>query len=131
MFSSCSDEKAGSINQDISTGSYKFILYDSNNIKIAEGSLKVENLQMNVISGDYKFENVVTEFEGFTAMNKGKFTGKLNQKENNLLINTNPGQADRNVFFNLDLGKSPYSGTWYYSGFRNNSKPNKIKLLRN
>lgn len=106
-------------------------MYDSNSIKIAEGSLKVENQENNVISGNYKFENVLTEFEGYSAMNKGKFSGKLNQKENNLLVNTNPGQADRNVFFNIDMSKTPYNGTWYYSGFRNITKPNKIKLSKN
>ncbi|MBK8982951.1 MAG: hypothetical protein IPM38_11655 [Ignavibacteria bacterium] len=128
VIAGCSGNKVNRKDNNISKGKYDFTMYDSNNVIIAEGLLIINDHSGNVISGNYNFTKVTSEFNGYGTMDKGKFTGKINQKEENLLLNTNPGQADRNVYFNFDIGKTPVSGIWYYSAFRNSSKPCKITL---
>lgn len=130
LLSSCSGQKVEKNIPVISKGDYSFTMYDSNNVKIAEGIFDIEKYEENEILGNYNFTNIISEFEGYGNMRGGKFTGSINEKEKMLLIDTNPGQADRNVFFNLNISKSPIEGTWYYTGFRKISNYCKIKLTR-
>jgi hypothetical protein len=130
LLSSCSGQKVDKNTPVISKGDYNFIMYDSNNVKIAEGIFDIEKYEGEVISGKYNFTKVITEFEGYGNMRGGNFTGNINEKEKMLLVDTNPGQADRNVFFNLNIRKSPIEGTWYYTGFRQAAKYSRIKLTK-
>ena len=62
---------------------------------------------------------------------KGSFEGDINPEAKTLLIDTNPGAADDNVFFNLKIKKDKMSGTWYYSAFRQQNIMGKIVLIKN
>ena len=128
VLASCSGQSVEKSDPVISKSDYNFTMYDSNNVRVAVGLFEIENLSSTESSGKYSFTKVITEFEGYGNMKGGKFTGKINNKEKMMLVNTNPGQADRNVFFNLNIKKNPVEGTWYFTGFRNNSKPGKVKL---
>lgn len=130
LLSSCSGQKVEKNTPVISKGDYNFTMYDSNNVKIAEGVFDIEKYEGEVISGKYNFTKVISEFEGYGNMRGGNFTGSINEKEKMLLVDTNPGQADRNVFFNLNIRKSPIEGTWYYTGFRKAAKYSRIKLTK-
>lgn len=131
LYAACSGQKTDDNYSSILTGKYNFSMYDSGEVIIATGTLEIGNKNKNDISGTYSFEKVISEFQCYEFMNKGNFTGKINNKEKTVLINTNPGQADRNVFFNLNIEKEPYTGTWYCSQFRKNSSANKLILKKN
>jgi hypothetical protein len=106
-------------------------MYDSAGIKIAEGNLTVKSFKDNKISGDYSFTKVYTEFEGYQSMRKGEFKGSVNDKENMVLINTNPQQADNNVFFNLKIEPLSLKGDWYYSVSRRVSTSSRVEFFKN
>lgn len=114
----------------LSQGSYDFTMYDSTGAKIAEGSLMVKSFKDSKISGVYSFTKVYQEFDGYNSMNKGEFTGKVNSKKNMVLINTNPMQADNNVFFNLKIEPSSLKGDWYYTVSRRVSTPCRVEFLK-
>lgn len=115
----------------LSKETYDFTMYDSSGAKIAEGSLMVKSFKDNKISGVYSFTKVYQEFDGYKSMNKGEFTGKVNSKENMVLINTNPLQADNNVFFNLKVKPSSLKGDWYYTVSRRVSTPCRVEFFKN
>lgn len=115
----------------LGAGSYDFTMYDSTGIKIAEGSLTVKSFTDNKIRGVYNFKKVYQEFDGYKSMNKGEFTGKVNSKENMVLINTNPLQADNNVFFNLKIEPSTLKGDWYYTVSRRVSTSCRVEFFKN
>ena len=115
----------------LSRGSYDFAMYDSTGVKIAEGSLIIKSFKDNKISGVYSFTKVHQEFDGYKSMNKGEFTGKVNSRENMVLINTNPLQADNNVFFNLKIEPSSLKGDWYYTISRRVSTSCRVELFKN
>lgn len=81
LLSSCSGQKVDKNTPVISKGDYNFIMYDSNNVKIAEGIFDIEKYEGEVISGKYNFTKVITEFEGYGNMRGGNFTGNINEKE--------------------------------------------------
>ena len=115
----------------LSEGSYNFTMYDSAGVKIAEGNLTVKSFKDNNISGTYSFTKVYTEFEGYQSMSKGEFKGSVNDKENMVLINTNPQQADNNVFFNLKIEPLSLKGDWYYTVSRRVSISSRVELFKN
>ena len=114
----------------LSKGLYDFTMFDSTGVKIAEGSLMVKSFEDSKISGVYSFTKVYQEFDGYNSMNKGEFTGKVNSKKNMVLINTNPMQADNNVFFNLKIEPSSLKGDWYYTVSRRVSTPCRVEFLK-
>ena len=111
------------------TGDYEFTMYDSTNSKIADGVLTIESHVGEKVMGTYKFTNLVTEFSGYGTM-RGKFDGKVNESEKMILINTNPGVADNNIYFNVKIEKNKLEGEWYYTGFRQNMVYNNVVLKR-
>lgn len=115
----------------LSEGSYSFTMYDSIGAKIAEGNLMVKSFKDNKISGVYILKKVYQEFDGYKSMSKGEFTGKVNSKENMVLINTNPLQADNNVFFNLKIEPSSLKGDWYYTVSRRVSTSCRVEFFKN
>jgi hypothetical protein len=115
----------------LSRGSYDFTMYDTTGSKVAEGSLIVKSFKDNKIRGEYSFTKVHQEFDGYKSMNKGEFTGKVNSEEKMALINTNPLQADNNVFFNLKIESSSLKGDWYYTVSRRVSNSARVELFKN
>jgi uncharacterized protein YaiE (UPF0345 family) len=111
-------------------GQYEFTMYDSTGKKVSEGNLTVKQYSEKEISGNFSLTKVIEEFTGYQSMSKGEFTGKVNQKEKNVLINTNPGVADDNVFFNLKINSSSLEGEWYYTASRRVSTPGKITFYK-
>ena len=110
-------------------GDYEFTMYDSANSKIAGGDLTIESHIGEKVTGTYKFTNLVSEFSGYGTM-RGKFEGKVNESEKMILINTNPGVADNNIYFNVKIEKNKLEGEWYYTGFRQNMVYNNVILKR-
>jgi hypothetical protein len=115
----------------LSEGSYNYTMYDSAGIKIAEGNLTVTSFKDNKISGNYSFTKVYNEFDGYQSMSKGEFKGSVNDKEKMVLINTNPQQADNNVFFNIKIEPLSLKGDWYYSVSRRVSTSSRVELFKN
>jgi hypothetical protein len=115
----------------LSRGSYNFSMYDSTGFKIAEGTLTVKSFSDNKLSGVYSFTKVYHEFEGYQSMSNGEFTGSVNEKGKMVLINTNPLQADNNVFFNLKIEPSRLKGDWYYTVSRRVSTPCRVEVFKN
>lgn len=114
----------------LSEGQYKFVMYDSTGSMVSEGNLTVKSYSDSKISGNYNFIKVISEFEGYQSMKKGEFTGNINTKEKMVLINTNPTQADDNVFFNLKIESNRLEGQWYYAASRRVSASSLIKLTK-
>jgi hypothetical protein len=112
------------------TEAYTFTMYDSLNSVIAKGVMEVDERINEKLSGTYSFTSVITEFTGYGAMKKGKFTGKINKEENMILIDTNPGVADNNVYFNVKVWQDRLEGDWYYTGLRQNMTYNKVVLTK-
>ncbi len=115
----------------LSEEGYDFVMYDSTGIKAAEGSLTVKSITNNKIRGVYSFKKVYQEFDGYKSMNKGEFTGVVNNKEKMVLINTNPLHADNNVFFNLKIEPASLKGDWYYTVSRRVSTSCRVELFKN
>ncbi len=115
----------------LSEGKYNFIMYDSSGEKTAEGILNVKSFSEIKINGNYSFTKVYNEFAGYESMSKGEFTGKVNNKEKSVLIDTNPLIADNNVFFNLKIGESSLEGDWYYTYSRRVTASCRVKLSKN
>lgn len=111
-------------------GKYKFTMKDSLGNKIAEGTLNVDTLNGNDISGKYEFTKIYqNDFPGMSTMN-GEFGGNILKKEKRVFINTNPKIADSNVFWNLDVKEKYLSGQWTYSTFRGKQTKGKIKIAK-
>ena len=102
------------INLD-SPDSYYFEMLNSENVKILEGVLKVENVTDMDISGTYTFTKIYDEkFSGISVM-KGNFSGQRNKSEKTLSLNMNPKVADNNIFVNLTVMKYYLMGSWIHS----------------
>jgi hypothetical protein len=115
----------------LSEGQYEFTMYDSTGAKTADGSLTVKSFSDNKISGVYSFIKIYNEFAGYQSMSKGEFTGTVNKKEKMVLINTNPLQADNNVFFNLKIETASLEGEWYYTFSRRISTSCRVRFFKN
>ena len=109
---------------------YNFSMYDSLNAVISKGTMTVDERDVNSMSGTYSFTSVINEFTGYGAMKKGKFTGKINKEEKMILIDTNPGVADNNVYFNVRVWQDRIEGEWYYTGLRQHMTYNKVVLTK-
>ena len=110
-------------------GDYEFTMYDSSNSKIAIGNLTIQSHVGEKVIGTYQFTDLISEFSGYGTM-RGKFDGKVNESEKMILINTNPGAADNNIYFNVKIEKNKLEGEWYYTGFRQNMVYNNVVLKR-
>lgn len=132
LFYGCSSGKTEQVNKDSlpGKGTYSFTMLDTNDIKLAEGTLKITEIKENKIKGTYEFDKVYSEFQGYSSM-KSIFEGIINPSSRTLLIDTNPGTADDNVFFDLKIGKDSLTGIWYYSAFRTQDIKGKISLFKN
>lgn len=128
----CSSSNTGQVNTESmpGIGTYKFSMLDSNEAGLAEGRLKITDNKEYKIKGTYKFDTVYHKFPGYESM-KGRFEGNINPSSKTLLIDTNPGTADDNVFFDLTIDKNTLTGTWYYSAFRLQNLKGKIALIKN
>ena len=109
---------------------YSFSMYDSLDAVIAKGTMTVDKRESESISGTYSFTSVINEFTGYGAMKKGKFTGKINKAEKMILIDTNPGVADNNVYFNVRIWQDRMEGDWYYTALRQHMTYNKVVLTK-
>lgn len=125
---SCSGSDKSSSTGYLGKGDYEFVMHDSTGKKVAEGVLTVKTYSESKVTGTYRFTNLIEQFNGYSSMSKGEFTGNINQTEKMVLINTNPNFADDNVFFNLKIGTNTLEGDWYYSAGRKISKASLIKL---
>lgn len=121
---------AGNNPSDLHKDSYTFTMYDSLNSVVAKGIMEVDKRDGNNISGTHSFTNVINEFTGYGAMKKGKFTGKINKEEKMILIDTNPGVADNNVYFNVRVWQDRMEGDWYFTGLRQHMTYNKVVLIK-
>lgn len=108
---------------------YLFTMYDSLNAVTAKGTMTVDKREGDKLSGTYSFTSVISEFTGYGSM-KGKFTGKINKAEKMILIDTNPGVADNNVYFNVKIWQDRLEGDWYFTGLRQHMSYNKIVLIK-
>lgn len=117
-------------NASIQKDSYTFTMYDSLNSVVAKGVMEVDERRNEKLSGTYSFTSVITEFTGYGAMKKGKFTGKINKEEKMILIDTNPGVADNNVYFNVRIWQDRMEGDWYFTGLRQHMTYNKVVLIK-
>lgn len=108
---------------------YEFSMYDSLNAVVAKGTMTVDKRESDRLSGTYKFTNIISDFTGQGSM-KGKFTGKINKEEKMILIDTNPGVADNNVYFNVRVWQDRLEGDWYFTGLRQHMTYNKVVLTK-
>ncbi len=128
---SCSGGNEKTANKKLSAPSeYSMVMFDTTGVKVAEGKFNIVKYSDDRISGTYNFTNVITEFEGYKSMSGGEYTGKINKADNNLLINTNPGKADDNVFFSINAASIESEGIWYYTAGRKVSKSSIVKLTK-
>ena len=103
------------INIDV-PDSYYFEMMNSDNAKILDGILKIENITEADVSGSYTISNVYDKtFPGLSSLG-GKFTGQRKKSDNWLSLNLNPKIADNNIFVNLTVMKYYLMGSWVQSG---------------
>lgn len=111
-------------------GKYKFTMWDSTGIRIAEGTLNVKSKTGNDIGGTYEFTKIYQkDFDGLSVMN-GEFGGNIIPAEKKVFINTNPKIADANVFWNMVIKKSSMSGDWTYSLFRGTGNKGRVRITK-
>jgi len=97
---------------------YKFVMNDSLESKILEGTLAIESIKADAFSGSYKLTNVYQkDFPGLGSM-FGKFEGRITDNNTKGYINTSPKIADNNVFMNFSINKDTLTGDWHHSVFR-------------
>jgi len=112
------------------TGKYNFVMYDSTEKKIAEGTLNVKSKTANNISGTYEFTDIYQKnFPGLSSMD-GVFEGNIIPADKKVFINTNPRIADSNVFWNMSIKKTSLSGEWMFSTFRGKANKGRIKITK-
>ena len=102
----------------LKNNNYKFVMIDSLDSKILEGTLAIESKKADAFSGSYKLTNVYQkDFPGLGSM-FGKFEGKITDNNTKGYINTSPKIADNNVFFNFSIKQDTLTGDWHHSVFR-------------
>ncbi len=111
-------------------GEYNFTMSDSSGKALLKGIINVTGVSDDKISGVYTFKNVYDyDFPGLSSMD-GNFEGNIIQSEKKVFINTNPGIADSNVFWNLEMKKKYLEGEWTFSVFRGSMNKGKIKITK-
>lgn len=129
LFAGCSSSNYEE-NFKFGIGKYKFTMSDSLGKKVAEGTMNVETMKDDNITGSYEFTKIYqSDFPGLSSMN-GEFSGNIVKSEKRVFINTNPKIADSNVFWNLDIKNKYLLGEWTYSTFRGSQNKGKIKIAK-
>jgi hypothetical protein len=109
---------------------YFFIMEDSVKTTIAEGTLKIVEIQDSVVSGTYNFSKVYKEnFSGYSSM-KGIFSGFFYVYSNKAFLDMNPKIADNNVYVSVSIFSKSIEGEWYHSSLVGTSSKGRFKAYK-
>ena len=112
-FYACTGSNKGNTDKTLLT-TYNFVMTDSNNVSLSEGTLTVESFMAKMFSGNYKVTKMyVDKVNGLKS--KGKFEGAADDGMQNISINRNPKIADANLFISAKISGDSLNGTWMYS----------------
>jgi hypothetical protein len=102
----------------VNLGIYDFSIYDSLEVKLADGTLKIESAADKRLGGQYQVINQYVDNIPGLFNKSGAFEGQYSVEESKLFINMNPKIADANIFLNGTTYQDSVIGTWNYSTFR-------------
>lgn len=115
----------------VKEGKYSFILSDTADIKLCDGTILIETTQTDKIFGKYEITKKYVDTINGLNSDMGYFEGKADKKTNSIFINLNPKIADANVFIDAKVSDDSLIGDWRYSTLNGIQNKGKFKAVFN
>lgn len=103
-------------------GNYICSMYDSSDVKFAQGWIYFEISDSNEVKGNWKLKNL--RFKSGELLGSGDLSG--NKTESVYSLDLHPNFRDNNIFLVFHLNNNKLDGKWYHSTFVGASNSGKI-----
>lgn len=114
LFNSC-DRNNPLCGLKIPEGAFTYIGYDSTDIKIVKGWIKINFDDSTTISGEWELDKIGDLQNIGPQLGSGQLIGSV--QDSQLFLNLNPQYADNNVFLICPYNNQKLIGKWNYVGF--------------
>jgi hypothetical protein len=129
LFFSCSSSDK-TVSHELTKGDYSFTLSSDDNKTLLKGTLTVESISGEDITGKYKRTSLLdTNYSALIRLEEGEYTGKFIAGTGTFGINLNPKVADNNVFLNGIVYGNTIEGSWNHSVMRGSTGKGKFKAV--
>jgi major membrane immunogen (membrane-anchored lipoprotein) len=125
----CGASKIDKVKLNIS-GNYYFVMYDSSDAQLAEGTMQISKTDNTLLNGTYKFTKKYSQDSPIFGSMMGYFEGNLTGNGSKAFFNMNPKIADNNVFINAGVSVDSLNGKWTHSTMKGIKDSGKFRAVR-
>ena len=96
------------------TGKYEFVMFDSLNTMLLDGTLAIKHTD-TVYTSEIIINQKYSDFYSFGNMKSGRIYTHYNKDAQIIFLNMNPSSMDDNIFITLTPSGNKLIGTWTHS----------------